>query len=254
MLSAVSQQIQTIQENVRAGGDSKITIVGKNLSVNLNMAIFITMNPGYSGRSNLPDNLKQLFRSLAMTQPDRNLIAEVMLFSQGFRTAEILAKKIVPLFILCKEQLSNQCHYDFGLRALKYVLVSAGNIKRDQIQRMKEEAVNNGENIVETDIGDQVPEQQILIQSICETLVPKLVSEDITLLRSLLQDVFPDVEYQPKKMESLRDAIGKVCDQLMLSYGVNKEERGQLWIEKVLQLYQITNLNHGLMLVGASGS
>lgn len=98
MLSAVSQQIQAIQETVRNGGDMRVDLVGKNLTVNMNMAIFITMNPGYSGRSNLPDNLKQLFRSLAMTAPDRGLIAEVMLFSQGFQTAEVLANKIVPLF------------------------------------------------------------------------------------------------------------------------------------------------------------
>lgn len=155
---------------------------------------------------------------------------------------------------MCKEQLSNQCHYDFGLRALKYVLVSAGNIKRDQIHRMKEDAVQQGQEVVESDIGDQLPEQQILIQSVCETLVPKLVSEDITLLFSLLQDVFPDVEYMPKEMDNLREAIGKVCDQLMLSYSAVSGERGYLWMEKVLQLYQITNLNHGLMLVGASGS
>ena len=52
----------------------------------------------YLSRSNLPDNLKQLFRSLAMTKPDRQLIAQVMLYSQGFRTAEKLASKIVPFF------------------------------------------------------------------------------------------------------------------------------------------------------------
>lgn len=91
-------------------------LVGKNVKVSVEMAIFVTMNPGYAGRSNLPDNLKQLFRSLAMTTPDRQLIAEVMLFSQGFRTAETLAAKVVPFFRLCQQQLSAQSHYDFGLR------------------------------------------------------------------------------------------------------------------------------------------
>lgn len=75
-----------------------IELVGKQVRVSRDMAIFITMNPGYAGRSNLPDNLKKLFRSLAMTTPDRQLIAQVMLYSQGFRTAEKLATKIVPFF------------------------------------------------------------------------------------------------------------------------------------------------------------
>ncbi|CAF3632269.1 unnamed protein product, partial [Adineta steineri] len=139
MLSAVSQQIQTIQEALRQQSSAnkstlKIEIVGKTITVNSNMAIFITMNPGYAGRSNLPDNLKSLFRSLAMTVPDKVLIAQVMLYSQGFRDAEILSKKIVPLFTLLSEQLSNQSHYDFGLRSLKSVLVMAGNIKREKIK------------------------------------------------------------------------------------------------------------------------
>ena len=142
MLSAVSQQIQTIQECLRAtnakalqkatgsgpeslGSETDLTIeiVGKQVRVNTDMAIFVTMNPDYAGRSNLPDNLKKLFRSLAMTRPGETLIAEVMLFSQGFSLAERLSKKIVPLFKLCAEQLSPQGHYDFGLRALKSVLV-----------------------------------------------------------------------------------------------------------------------------------
>ena len=102
----------------------KLMMGFSQVTVNTDMAIFITMNPGYAGRSNLPDNLKKLFRSLAMTKPDETLIGEVMLFSQGFRSAEKLSKKIVPLFKLCQEQLSAQSHYDFGLRALKSVLVS----------------------------------------------------------------------------------------------------------------------------------
>ena len=42
--------------------------------------------------------LLSLSLSLAMTKPDRPLIAQVMLYSQGFRTAEVLASKIVPFF------------------------------------------------------------------------------------------------------------------------------------------------------------
>lgn len=61
----------------------EVEILGKSVKLNSNAGIFVTMNPGYAGRSNLPDNLKQLFRPIAMITPDRELIAQVMLFSQG---------------------------------------------------------------------------------------------------------------------------------------------------------------------------
>ena len=110
-------------------GERQIELVNRQVTIDPNVGIFVTMNPGYAGRSNLPDNLKQLFRSIAMIKPDWELIAQVMLFSQGFRSAEALAGKIVLLFNLCAGQLSSQPHYDFGLRALKTVLVSSGTLK-----------------------------------------------------------------------------------------------------------------------------
>lgn len=113
-----------------------------------------------------------------MTRPDRELIAQVMLFSQGFRTAESLASKIVPFFNLCDEQLSPQPHYDFGLRALKAVLASAGILKRERLQSARSE----GAAAEGLGHSDAVTEQVILIQSVTETIVPKLVAEDVPLL------------------------------------------------------------------------
>lgn len=233
ILSAVSQQIQTIQEALR-DRVTQIELIGRDVKVNFDTGIFVTMNPGYAGRSNLPDNLKQLFRAMAMVKPDREMIAQVMLFSQGFKTAEMLASKVVPFFQLCKDQLSQQSHYDFGLRALKSVLVNSGNLKR--------QAVTEGET------GDQVDEteRKLLIRSISETMIPKLVGDDILLFKSLLQDVFPGTNISPAALTMLREKIQEVCKEHFYIY----EDK---WVEKIIQLYQIQSLQHGVMLVGPSG-
>ncbi|KAA1084950.1 Dynein heavy chain, cytoplasmic [Puccinia graminis f. sp. tritici] len=177
ILSAVSQQIQSIQQGLKAisvDPKAEVELVGKTLKINSHTVIFITMNLGYAGQSNLPENLKKLFRSMAITRPDRELIAQVMFFSQGFRTAKTLASKVVPFFSL----QSKQPHYNFGLQALKAVLTSSGHLKCGRLQIKSSMAATS--NI--TNSSNSGAEQKILIQSVTETIFPKLVADDVPLL------------------------------------------------------------------------
>ncbi|ETM34531.1 hypothetical protein L914_18397 [Phytophthora nicotianae] len=254
VLSAVSQQILAIQSGVSSlkggkaannaqaltnGSSSTATIelLGKSVKLNPDVGIFVTMNPGYAGRSNLPDNLKQLFRSIAMVAPDRELIAQVMLFSQGITTAEQISAKVVLLFNLCEDQLSKQPHYDFGLRALKSVLVSAGQLKRKITQSQDDATPANIEEL----------ETKALIGSITDTILPKLVSNDVPVFETLLKGVFPGTEAHRIEEDTLRARIVELAKK-------NNFVAYDQWVEKALQLYQVMQLRHGVMLVGASGT
>ncbi|KAK5628509.1 hypothetical protein RRF57_004225 [Xylaria bambusicola] len=239
ILSAVSQQIQNIQLGLKQGAEddtAQIELVGRQLRVNANTGIFITMNPGYAGRSNLPDNLKKLFRSVAMSKPDKELIAEVMLYSQGFNQAKQLSKQTVPFFDQCSAKLSKQAHYDFGLRALKSVLVSSGGLKRARL--LDSDAVIGKEEVVEP---------EIIVQSIRETIAPKLIRKDVEIMADIESNCFPGVQYVPANLAQLEQAIRRLASERHLVVT-------DTWMTKVLQLYQIQNIHHGVMMVGSSGT
>ncbi|PVI03176.1 dynein heavy chain [Periconia macrospinosa] len=238
ILSAVSQQVQNIQLGLRKGAEdekAQIELIGRQLRVNANTGLFITMNPGYAGRSNLPDNLKKLFRSVAMSKPDKELIAEVMLYSQGFSQAKDLSKQVVPFFDKCSSGLSKQAHYDFGLRALKSVLVSSGGLKRARVASQDSAS------------DEATMEPQIIVQSLRETIAPKLIRSDAEIMKNIEGEAFPGVDYVPASLDKLQEAIRKTAAE-------SKYEVTDNWMTKLLQLYQIQNLHHGVMMVGSSGS
>lgn len=154
------------------------------------VGIFVTMNPGYEGRSDLPDNLKALFRPVTMVVPNLDMICEIMLMSEGFMSARVLALKMTVLYKLAKEQLSKQYHYDFQLRALKSVLVMAGQLKRD---------------------NKEVKEDLVLMRALRDMNMPKFVYEDEPLFLGLISDLFPNMDITRVPYEKY-DLIAKIIE------------------------------------------
>jgi dynein heavy chain len=189
--------------------------------------VFITMNPGYAGRTELPDNLKSLFRPVAMMVPDSEMIAEIMLQSEGFKDATVLAKKITTIYSLIDKQLSKQPHYAYGLRAIKSVLQRAGELNRSK--------------------GLELSEELVLMRALRDMNASKLIPDDIYLFDSLLADVFPSVELPQLDYTILK---GEIERQMALSgFQIH-----QPLIDKMIQLYESKGTRHGNMLVGETCS
>lgn len=96
MMRYITQLISQITHSFRAN-QKFITVDTNRVMLDDNTAVFITMNPGYEGRVELPQNLRNLFRPVSMVVPDFQLISEILLSRGGFYQANALSKKMTHI-------------------------------------------------------------------------------------------------------------------------------------------------------------
>lgn len=236
-LSALASQIEGIQQGLN-NRSKQVAISGASFSIHPNTGLFVTMNPGYAGRNELPENMKRLFRSFSMEKPDLELIIDVILMSHKLVHTKALSEKIVHFFKGLSVSVSDQRHYDFGLRAIKSILRMCGS-KRCENESSDTHSVHNDSELFK--------ELEILKASLEESVLPKLIPQDVTVFYNLMSKVFEGVKVKHFEFETLNRSIVKSANEIGLTFSDEM-------LRKCSQIAQIQKTHHGIILVGESGS
>merc|ERR1719174_3683459 len=228
VLSVCTVQFKAVCDAVKAKV-KRFVLQGDEMSLDLAVGCFITMNPGYLGRSELPEGLKTLFRPITVMVPDFQLIIENMFMGEGFTEAKALGLKFATLDSLNKDLLSASNKYDWGMRAIKSVLVVAGGFKR---------------------ADDTLTEQAVLMRSLRDTNVAKIEGDDLKIFMGLLLDLFPGITVPRARDYPFEEILVSVMQE---DYGYTHDPDGYLLL-KITQLIELLVIRHCVFLMGNPGS
>ena len=225
VLSVIARQMNEIFTSLKIG-NTPFIFEEKEIAIKGSCGIIATLNPFGNKFIEMPENLKSQFRQIAMMTPDFEQICEITLFAEGFTKAKIMTKKLIKFFKLATEQLSNQKHYDFSIRALKNVLYYIASLKHSEA----------GAN-----------EEALLIRSIKDSISHKLVPSDLQLFQGLLKDLFPTIGVDQPQTSIIQK-------QIELSFSKAHLENIPILVEKTKQLFDLLAHRFGVILVGPPGS
>ena len=164
-----------------------------------------------------------MFRPITVVVPDLELIWENMLMAENFTGAKLFAKKFTTLYALCKDLISKQMHYDWGLRVIKSVLVVEGIFKRE-----------------DPDLDERV----LLMRALRDFNFLKIVAHDLDIFMGLIRDLLPNIDVPRKRNMELE------------GHDEGATQESLLWLEpefilKVVQLRELLEIRHCVFIIGS---
>ncbi|XP_069115919.1 uncharacterized protein [Argopecten irradians] len=228
VLSVYAQLISAVMGALRAG-KAAVHLQSDDIQLNPAGACFaltdsaVQVQPGNpeklllysSSTAAIPDYIMVQFRTISVLQPDLQLALEVMLSSQGFVSARVLAKKTMTLYELCRRLMGtnvfitenitlgsdvNHGRGGWSMKTLKGLVSEAGAYmeksseqeKEDQVDKLDQETAEKAEEVFSE--SKLLLEEKSLVLAIRDTFLPRMKGRDASVFGTLVVDTWPNVE------------------------------------------------------------
>lgn len=234
---ACFDEFNRLQENVLSGSavilesiqsalalkQKEIKLSNTIVSLNVSTGIFITMNPGYLGRSELPENLKKKFREFFYDLFDIHPIISGLLSIKSFSESKMVASQFIKFIDNLRIQCSPQKHYNFSLRIYKKILSHCPNAQEN------------------TNALDEV---NLLLNSTNEIILPMLHDSDIELFWKMEKETFN--AFKPTENACFKELVLKECEKSHLVCS-------DYFLRKCNQLYDVQRKQQAIIVLGSAG-